>query len=282
MIKFLEKLRVKIRHIHDTRLRRVMLGMDNKLKSLVDEVAYIKTNISSQAAQKVSYNGFHAEDAVIYELFNKASDIDRKGFYVDIGAYKPKEYSLSYVFYQKGWRGINVEPAPGSKAIFDLERPGDVNLECAVSNKDGHSNLIIFENSQENTIEESSADEYAKFFNKSPLSSVLVQTRTLAGILDEYNTRQEIIDFLSVDVEGAELKVLESNNWDKYKSKIIAVEQLEVASLEDLANSEIYKFLKSKNYEFFSKTPCTVFYYNKEVYDMYKHLSGLRDSRGYK
>jgi hypothetical protein len=64
------------------------------------------------------------------------------GFYVDIGAHHPQRFSNTYVFYLKGWRGINVDPMPGSKQRFDILRDRDTNLEVGVS--DVREELIYY------------------------------------------------------------------------------------------------------------------------------------------
>ncbi len=180
------------------------------------------------------------------------------------------------MFYRNGWRGINIDPALGSKDKFDKMRPEDINLELAISNTSSNQTLYLFENPQENTMCEQTAQKYQKYFNSKLISTHVVPVRTIAEILDQYNFDKKTIDFINIDVEGLELEVLKSNNWTKYKPKIVAIEQLEVAPLEELSNSSIYKFLKEHNYELFAKTPCTVFYYNKENYNIYSHLESIK------
>src|SRR5215212_4407155 len=59
------------------------------------------------------------------------------GFYVDVGAFDPVRGSNTHFFYLNGWRGINVEARPGSKALFDRVRPRDTNVEVGVSDERG-------------------------------------------------------------------------------------------------------------------------------------------------
>lgn len=61
----------------------------------------------------------------------------RNGFFVDVGAYHPTLFSNTYFFYLNGWRGINIEARPGSKALFDRVRPRDTNLELGISRNRG-------------------------------------------------------------------------------------------------------------------------------------------------
>ncbi len=227
-----------------------------------------KTSTVGSDAKSSHYYGFHGEDAVIFELFRTGGDIERKGFYVDIGAYKPIEYSLTYRFYEHGWRGINVDPAEGTKKAFDSSRPEDINIQCAISNSEGEQTFFLLKNPQENTLSQEEAEKN----KKNILSKTTVPVQTLSGLLRQYLPIDTRIDFLSVDVEGLELNVLSSNDWERFSPKTIAVEQLRVTTLEELADSDVYRFLKNQGYEFFAKTPCTVFYYSRKYYDIYAHL----------
>ena len=50
-----------------------------------------------------------AEDLSIQRYFGEEK---MNGFFVDVGAFDPIKYSNTYLFYKKGWRGINIEPNP--------------------------------------------------------------------------------------------------------------------------------------------------------------------------
>lgn len=51
-----------------------------------------------------------------------------------------------------------------------------------------------------------------------------IQTYTLKDALDKYHNNDIVIDFMSIDVESLEMKVLKSNDWKKYRPKVIAIE----------------------------------------------------------
>lgn len=233
---------------------------------------YQKKSTLGSEGKSSHYYGFHGEDAIIFELFHTGGDIDRKGFYVDIGAYKPIEYSLTYRFYEHGWRGINVDPAEGMKTTFDTSRPEDINIQCAVGDDEGQKTFYLLKNPQENTLSQEEA-----YRNKDNLlSQTTVPVYRLATLLEKHKPIDTFIDFLSIDVEGFEINVLTSNDWERFSPKTIAVEQLRVTTLEELADSDVYCFLKNQGYEFFAKTPCTVFYYSRKYYDIYSHLRSPR------
>jgi hypothetical protein len=70
-------------------------------------------------------------------ILSRALSGVRKGFYVDVGAWDPCEHSVTYAFYQKGWRGINIEPNREYFGRLVTARPRDVNLGIAVGETDG-------------------------------------------------------------------------------------------------------------------------------------------------
>lgn len=93
-------------------------------------VALIVKKYASEDFRNLSYSQ-EGEDLILNRYF----DGKLNGFYCDIGSFHPKQYSNTYLFYLNGWTGINVDPRPGSKELFDSLRPKDINLEFAVSNE---------------------------------------------------------------------------------------------------------------------------------------------------
>lgn len=73
------------------------------------------------------------EDIILSGFF----DINKKGFYVDIGAFHPEEDSVTKIFYDKGWQGINIEPNPRLYRLFEKSRKEDINLNIGISDKEG-------------------------------------------------------------------------------------------------------------------------------------------------
>ena len=85
----------------------------------------------------------------------------------------------------------------------------------------------------------------------------------LYTILDKHLPMGQSIDFLSVDVEGLDLKVLESNDWDKYSPKIILVEILG-NSISTIESDPVYNFLVNQGYSLFAKLIYTCIFKLKE------------------
>src|SRR5580700_2504241 len=77
------------------------------------------------------------EDVVLWRALAGAG-VD-KGRYIDVGANRPTDVSVSRAFYDRGWRGIVIEPAPGSAESLRQQRPDDIVIEAVVTADGGHS-----------------------------------------------------------------------------------------------------------------------------------------------
>ncbi len=204
------------------------------------------------ANQSYSQEG---EDMVLKRIFEQKE----KGFYVDIGAHHPKRYSNTYIFYKNGWRGINIDAMPESMKLFNKIRPRDTNLEIGIADKEGKLKYYIFNEKALNSFSEELAKKINTENNSYHIKKTInIDVKPLDKILDKYLGEQKI-DFLNVDVEGFDLEVLKSNNWSKYRPKIILIEILN-SSLDNINEHPIKKFMEKINYKIFAKQVNTVFF----------------------
>ena len=166
------------------------------------------------------------------------------GFYVDVGAFHPTLFSNTYFFYLNGWRGINVEARPGSKTLFDKVRPRDVNLEVGISRERGEMTYyFIAEDSPMNSFSPEFLQQIEMV--EAVRSKIPVSTLPLAEVLDRHLPKGQSIDFLTVDVEGHDYEVLESNDWQRFRPRLIVVEDEEL----DPDESRIVQMMKAHGYE---------------------------------
>lgn len=223
------------------------------LKSLKSAVS-TQFNISwPYALRSYSQEG---EDIVLRKLF----DGQRNGFYVDIGAHHPFRYSNTQYFYEQGWRGINIDATPGSLEAFRRVRHRDINIEAVVSDKSGEVAYYLFEDSALNTTSAKIAATVEDEHQSTLIKKVKLPLTRLDKILDRHLPPGATVDFFSVDVEGGELEVLRSNNWQKYQPKVIVVEALANVKIGELVRSNLVQFLESENYEFFGRTINTLYF----------------------
>jgi FkbM family methyltransferase len=189
------------------------------------------------------------EDRVLSRFFKNKQD----GFYVDVGAYHPQRFSNTHHFYLCGWHGINIDAMPGRMKIFNEIRSDDINLEIAVSDISEILTYYEFNETALNGFSKELATKHDGVHNYKIVASYPIQTRRLDDILDEYLPENQEIDFLSVDVEGLDLKVLRSNNWNKYRPDVILAESVSNESIDKLLHSDICTYMSSCGYHLYSK-----------------------------
>ena len=188
------------------------------------------------------------EDIAI-DLFNKKKN---NGFYVDVGAHHPIQRNNTHLLFKKGWEGINIDVNQFSIDLFNFLRPNDLNLQVAVSDKEGDI-LFFYQKkfSQLNTTDKKIAEENFQ----GNFQQRKVKCQTIKNILDNSKYKNKKIDFLNIDVEGSEMKVLETLNFKIYDPSLICIEILGYRNLSpekreiEIKNNRIYKFLVDRGYK---------------------------------
>ena len=196
---------------------------------------YIKNNY---LIKKKTYS-MDCEDL---EIIKHLKNINN-GFYVDVGCYHPLEINNTYLLYKKNWRGINIDTSKFSIELFNYLRPDDVNVNIAIANEDGEVDYYYQKQlSKLSTISKLNADKVFQGLIKKKK----IQTNKLTTLISKTKFKNKKIDFLNVDVEGVDLEVLKSLDFDIYRPKLICIEIINNSiNIED---SETYKFLKKLNY----------------------------------
>ena len=205
------------------------------------------------------------EDRVLSSLLFKLHGAEhiKDGFYVDVGAHHPYRYSNTCLFYRQGWHGINIDAMPGSMLAFKKQRPRDINLESGVGLKAETLEFFVFNEPALNTFDESLAKARCNDVWHIK-ATVDVPVLPLSEILKKHVPKGQSIDFFSVDVEGFDLNVLQSNDWQKYRPLVVLVETLGL-SFGDLASDPLTEYLHSLGYIEYSKTVNTTFFVDKVV-----------------
>lgn len=150
------------------------------------------------------------EDLVLYCALK---DVD-KGFYIDVGANDPTFCSVTKFFYDRGWRGINIEPLPDKCALLAELRLRDINLCVGLGAERGKLTLLG------NNMDATFLEEFADGSEHKRLCPIL----TLSEVFDRYCPNQDV-HFCKIDVEGYERQVLEGvTDWRKFRPWIFAME----------------------------------------------------------
>lgn len=219
--------------------------MENSLKYKIISAVY---GINFLNPYSFSYYSQDGEEIYLAEKFGGLE----KGFYVDIGAYHPYKFSNTYWAYKRGWNGINIEPNKNGYALLEKHRARDINLCCGVGEQSGNLDYYEFAEPAFNTFDKSEFEG-----KRIPDRVVNIPVYRLEEILEKHSVDK--IQFMDIDVEGMELSVLKSNNWNKWKPEFILVEQKGM-NIEELEKSEVYSFLKGHGYICEWKSLRTVIY----------------------
>lgn len=222
----------------------------NKFKNLLK---YKKSSY-----KKLSYSQY-GEDVVLSSFLENS--LDYKGFYVDIGAYHPTKYSNTHFFYNAGWTGINIDATPKSMRLFNKIRKKDINLECAISDKEEILTYYSFQENALNTFDKNLGEERIK--NGWKLNQkIQLKTKTINQILSEFLPENQKIDFIDIDIEGFELKILKTLDFSRFAPNYFLIEDLKSISndLFSIEKSELNTFMQSHGYSAVAKTMKTIIF----------------------
>ena len=146
-----------------------------------------------------------------------------KGFWVDCGAGHPEYDSVTKLFSQFGWTGINIEPLDEEFMLLTQNRPLDENIQCLLGAQEGVGAIYAgpAENRGSSTTDPHLVDRYATEFGQT-FQKFEVPVRRLDAILRE--KVRPTIDFLKIDVEGAEEAVLRGMDLQEFHPRILIIE----------------------------------------------------------
>ena len=176
----------------------------------------------SEGEPIVSYSQ-NAEDVRLWRVFRTIEN----GFYVDVGAADPYVDSVTHLFYEHGWSGINVEPSPCFEALSEA-RTRDVNLRIAIGEAEGSVPFFLtYPYLGMSTVDPSAHANVPQAIER--IEEIAVPQRRLDSILREH-AADRTIHFLKVDVEGAERQVLASSDWASFRPIVVIAEAIESCS----------------------------------------------------
>jgi FkbM family methyltransferase len=195
------------------------------------------------------------EDVILWRALKEI----KNGFYVDVGANHPTSSSVTKWFYDNGWSGINIEPHPFCFELLKSERPRDINLQYAISERPGEIDFYLLNAHGLSTAKPDIAAFHGE--NGMTFDSIRVESDTLGNILDLYANNE--IHFLKIDIEGFEEVAISSINFEMIRPWIFCIEATKPMSLEENYN-EWEGFLLDADYELCYKDGLNRFYLSKE------------------
>jgi FkbM family methyltransferase len=190
------------------------------------------------------------------------------GFYIDVGACEPEADSVTKVFYDRGWSGINIEPMPASFARLVEARPRDVNLPIALEDRAGEKNYFAVDggngmSSGDQLVRDKLAGEGWA------IEEIPTVVRTLADVCAEH-VRGEI-HFLKIDVELQEHLVIAGGDWNTYRPWVVMGE-VHSSQLRDGEPPHWGPMLRSADYVFATYDGLNAVYVAREHEDLLPKL----------
>ena len=184
------------------------------------------------------------EDIVLWRAL---SDVG-VGTYIDIGAAWPTADSVTALFYERGWTGVNVDPNPHMYDGLVQHRPLDINVRAAVADRAGAMEFSVVGATGLSTLDGSAAQRYAEAGHE--VTTIETNVVTLRDVWRAHIADGRDVHFLKIDVEGAEEAVIRGADWETNRPWILVIEatapltQIETfASWEPLVTSAGYEFV---------------------------------------
>ena len=222
------------------RLRDVILF---KALDMSDVVQHIEEMQKDKGGSVIISYAQNFEDVMLWRALKHI----KYGFYIDVGAWSPDLDSVTRIFYEHGWNGVNVEPNPEFYRQLRERRPRDQNLCVAVGDHEGSLTMNFMDNLGLSTLDDAIATQHKKAGWHLERSSV--QVTTLSILWQQYVSAGQDVHFLKVDVEGFEKAVLLGNDWTNHRPWIVVIEAtLPMSQIESHTDWE--QILFAANYQF--------------------------------
>lgn len=199
-------------------------------------------------------------------LWHALQDI-KEGWYIDIGAQHPIIDSVSKGFYERGWRGLHIEPVAMYADLLRKDRPDEFVIETALSDHNGHIDFYVFPNTGLSTAVAVFADRHKREGRLRVNRSVYAMT--LMNAIKGMSSGE--IHWMKIDVEGYELEVIKG--WDPkiLRPWVLVVESTEPNS--DISNHEKWEpLVLAAEYQYVRFDGLNRFYVAKEHMDLAEKL----------
>jgi FkbM family methyltransferase len=177
----------------------------------------------------------HQEDLLLFSLLHQVEN----GFYIDIGAGDPVILSATKLFYDRGWRGFNIEPLPEAYAKLCAQRPYDINLCVGIGGRAeslplleaGRGSAFIRNTLTDDACQPDGSPNISRLASwiqagiPADTLSRVTPIYPLTDIVPEYiDTNRQPIHFCKIGVEGFEMDVLEGIDFGVIRPWVFAIE----------------------------------------------------------
>ncbi|MFD3259454.1 FkbM family methyltransferase [Paenibacillus lentus] len=227
-----------------------------KSMELLESIDSTSVNTSeSNFYLKKSYSQ-SGEDSILAYIIRGLGISPDKVDYIDLGANHAREMSNTYYFYSMGAKGVIVEANPELIPELKFYRHRDIILNNCIDVISGKNvDFYLFNGDGLSTSDYNMAQNYCNVNSELEITGkTIVRTITLPEILDTYFAKGPTI--LSIDIEGKEMEILESIDFNKYRPLLIVTEMIEYDTKLSYRtkNEKIKQWLESKDYDEYAYT----------------------------
>ncbi len=214
--------------------------------------------------QNSDYFSEAGQDMLVKDNFFKNQ---KSGFFIEIGAFDGIEGSNCYHFEKfMNWQGIAIEASPLQFEKLKKNRNCKLmNVAVGYENKqvefyevsEGFTQMSGINNQNfQNSLER------IKKNSDSIINKINIECKTFENLIPS----DQNIDLISIDIEGNEFEVLKSIDFDKYKIKVIILEN-------NIPNKiSFLNFFLEKDFNYFDRVGMDEIYYNNKYYNFKKHI----------
>lgn len=196
------------------------------------------------------------EDRILSALLGES----KTGYYVDVGCNDPKHWSNTFAFYCRGWTGVCIDAATHMIDRYAKARPRDRAVCSPVSDT---AQTLAFTEFENPCVSSLSPEHVKEWTGRCAVRNVRqVQTESLTKILERAGAPR-CFDLLSIDVEGHDLEVLNSLDFNRHRPRVIVIE-IHGFCLSRPADSAIYRLLRDRNYELVGYALMNAYFSSKE------------------
>lgn len=219
-------------------------------------------------ALPVLFQAQFGEDTALWEILGGKLD----GFFIEVGAYDGEKFSVSYGFEAVGWKGVLIEAIPAAYEKCRALRKNSRVVHAALS-KPGHPPTATFTvSTQIEMLSYLRADAHhlADFERRQlPRQTVDVPVMTMNEVLSGHSG---VIDFVSIDVEGGEIDLLEGFDLERFRPRVLMIEDSAM-----LPDSAVLRYMQAKPYEHIGAVGVNRLYVRHGDEDIFARLKRMQD-----
>ena len=189
----------------------------------------------------------------------------KEPYYLDLGAHHPTYLSNTFYFYENGFSGVCVDADPSLIKAFEKIRQRDIILNLGGGLEKSVMDFYLMSSKTLNTFSKAEVKRYVSYGNQKIEKVIKVKIEDVNSIIKNYCKR--VPNLISLDVEGLDLMILESFDFDRFRPEIFCIETLSYT--EDKTErklTEIIELMNQKGYMVYADTYINTIFVDKTIW----------------